>query len=227
METLVILDGSCRAEALRRLGCKLAPVCMIDYADSRVTLSRLCLAIPGPFTEGQAREGAGRLGVSFKPHGGGVDPFSFPGLGIVFRDASFRVEARGVDVVVVSRTGYRLGMQLAREGYGVISCTQEEARRLLDSGATDAVIVPPKLCKGDVLDAARSGRLFPPGSTRHAFPARILGVDLPIQILSSEELAMDEANQLLRARLEASELKKLPPGSVLDGKRYEETLYIF
>ena len=86
-------------------------------------MSRPCLAIPGPFTEGQAREGAGRLGASFKPHGGGVDPFSFTGLGFVFRDSPFTVEASGVDVVVASRMGYRLGMQLTCEGYGVTSCT--------------------------------------------------------------------------------------------------------
>jgi hypothetical protein len=77
------------------------------------------------------------------------------------------------------------------------------------------------------LDAARSGRLFPPGSTCHAFPARILGVDLPIQILSGEELTVDEANQLLSMRLGASEPKKLAPGNVLEDRRYEETLYVF
>ena len=50
------------------------------------------------------------------------------------------------------------------------------------------------------------------------------------RLLLCEEMAIAElesVTKVLMARLEASELKKLPPGSVLDGKRYEETLYIF
>jgi len=50
------------------------------------------------------------------------------------------------------------------------------------------------------------------------------------RLLLCEEMAIAElesVTKVLMARLEASELKKLPPGSVLDGKRYDKTLYVF
>jgi hypothetical protein len=45
--------------------------------------------------------------------------------------------------------------------------------------------------------------------------------------LKDEERTIAEANEELKRLLQRRRLSKLPPGTVLEGRRYEEELYIF
>jgi len=52
-------------------------------------------------------------------------------------------------------------------------------------------------------------------------------LDVPLSLLQNDEKPLDEVNDELRRMLQKRHLTHLPAGSILDGRRYEEDLYLF
>lgn len=52
-------------------------------------------------------------------------------------------------------------------------------------------------------------------------------LNIPLSLLRSDEKSLDELNIELKRILDQRRLAHMPAGSVLDGRRYEEELYLF
>ncbi len=62
-ESLVVLDGMHRMEALRKLGCRFMCVCLVDYASPGIKVDRWCRVISSPIPIEDFISRFGELGV--------------------------------------------------------------------------------------------------------------------------------------------------------------------
>ncbi len=87
------------------------------------------------------------------------------------------------------------------------------------------MLVVPPLTKKEVVESALQHQLFAQKTTRHVVPARPLFINVPIAWLQTTNL--EDANQQLYAHLNSKQILKKEPGSIIDGRRYEERAYLF
>lgn len=93
-------------------------------------------------------------------------------------------------------------------------------------GADRMVIWTPQISKEMVVAAAGQAKLFAPKTTRHLIPARPLNVNVPTYWLN-ENIALDDINHRVTKYLERKSLKRFGPGQVIEGRYYEEELFVF
>jgi len=88
------------------------------------------------------------------------------------------------------------------------------------------IVIPvPVFSKTEIRETATAGRLLPHKVTRHVIPSRPLRLDVPLDLLISH--TREEANENLEQLLSARHVNLKPPGSVVDGRRYQEELLVF
>ena len=58
-------------------------------------------------------------------------------------------------------------------------------------------------------------------------PSRPLKVDVPLKMLTDPTVSREEADRKLGELLTKRQVELKPPGSIIDGRRYEEELLIF
>jgi hypothetical protein len=88
------------------------------------------------------------------------------------------------------------------------------------------IIWTPQITKDMVVEAVRAGKKFPPKATRNLVPARPLHVDIPTSWLK-EDISIDEINMRFSELLKKKAVKRFGPGQVIDGRYYEEELFVF
>ena len=88
------------------------------------------------------------------------------------------------------------------------------------------VIWTPQITKEMVVESVQQGKKFPPKATRHLVPARPLHVDVPTRWLK-EDIPLDEINRKFLEHLEGKDVKRFGPGQVINGRYYEEELFVF
>jgi hypothetical protein len=232
--TLVVLDGMHRVSALRELGYSYIPCSLIDYMLPAVQLRAWYRVIKGPMP---ASEIVTLIRKSFKD-------LKLVDVNTIDADKMVN-EGRGVCAFRSSgsawlmTTGKRLN---CREAYDLISEIEERLRKenfkiiyqtefdaktmvLYDKSATCMIV--PTVTKEDVIHIAAKGEVFAPKASRHVFPTRILGVDVPLELLKGNQLNLDKANEEFQNSLSSRKIVKLPGGQIVDGRRYEELLYVF
>lgn len=221
-ENNVILDGTHRYWALTRLGCRAVPVALYDYSSPEVSigcwyrcLSRapeiswetLINAPPGTMEEG-VRAVALREGM----------------LSMIFRDRSFTVAAKNFDIFEAYRLVSFFERALRGLDSGLSFATESDALERLRQGEVEGVLAPPPIKKSEVVQAARAGRLFPIKSTRHVIKSRPIGIDVPLAMLKEQ---VEDSAPKIESMLSSGAFKPLPKGTIINGRRYEEEIYIF
>ena len=84
----------------------------------------------------------------------------------------------------------------------------------------NVVVLLRKIWKDDVVEAARSGRLFPCKTSMHRIDPRPVAVNFPLAELDGA------TSTSLRQALAGKEEQVLPPGSIYEGRRYKERLVL-
>ncbi len=77
-----------------------------------------------------------------------------------------------------------------------------------------------------VVDAVKKKKRFAPKTTRHLIPARPLNVNVPTYWFK-EDISLEEINKRFLKLLERKNLRRFGPGQVVDGRYYEEELFVF
>ncbi len=225
-ETGIVLDGTHRLLALKQLGCRTAPVALVDYQSPTITIERWYRIIDSSTISDVAA--------------------SVKDLGLVMREAEPEVASRMLneksviavlqdnenavtfntatpirDTLEMVRTGFRLESVLREEGHRV-SYTDSRPESLSKDTLTLSMI---KLSKPEVISTAMSGRLYPPKSTRHLIPSRPLGTRVPIDWLAKEDA--ETAQSRLMEHLGRLKLTRLAEGSTVGSRRYSEEVFLF
>jgi hypothetical protein len=221
-ENNVILDGTHRYWALTRLGCRAVPVALYDYSSPEVSigcwyrcLSRapaigwasLMNTPPGALDEG-VRAVTQREGL----------------LSILYRDKSFTIATKNFDIFEAYRLLSFFESAMREQDSGLNYATERDALDRLRQGEVEAVLAPPPIKKSEVVQAARTRQLFPIKSSRHMIRSRPIGIDVPLDWL------MDRPENLapkIETMLSLGTFKALPRGTIINGRRYEEEIYIF
>jgi hypothetical protein len=237
-KTLILLDGVHRVAAIRHLGLKYIPVCLVDYDDPNIKIyswSRVVKSKKPTFRDlEEARktliDSVIKLGFRLT-----TIPNLEKGLEALGRRelASIMVLGR-TPIGVKSRTREikqlyedikRIERALILRGFDIDYDTEKDALESVHADEVVAVIIPPTITKKEVRDAALKGEVFIHKATRHIIPARPLGVNVPLDWLSGTR-SLSDVQRMLVEYLSGKKLKTLPPGSIID-RRYEEEIYIF
>jgi len=221
-ENNVILDGTHRYWALTRLGCKAVPVALYDYSSPEVSigcwyrcLSRtpsigwasLMNTQPGTMDEG-LRAVTQREGL----------------LSILYRDRSFTIASKNFDIFEAYRLLSFFESAMRGQDSGLGFATERDALERLRQGEVEAVLAPPPIKKSEVVQAARARQLFPIKSTRHVIRSRPIGINVPLDWLMDR---VESLAQKMESMLSSGTFTALPRGTIINGRRYEEEIYIF
>ena len=229
-KSFVVLDGMHRVAALERLGCKWIPVCLVDYENPAITVGCWYRAIRG----GDALEGIvtqARQASLTVEEVKNIDETKVGDSPIVVAiknrrkfflvRSSFQSVKEAYDLIKQIEEGLRkLGLEVLYE-------TEMDALKKLWEHKVDVVLLTPKLSKSSIINTALSGKVFSHKATRHVIPARPLNLKVPLSLLRNGEKTFDEVNDELRLLLQKRRLKHVAAGSILNGRRYEEDLYLF
>jgi len=227
-KTLVVLDGMHRLAAIKNLGCRFIPVCLADYDNPNILVGCWCRVI--------------NHSSDLEKLVGAVREMGFTVEECQRETASKLVSERKAAISIISRSKYfvvygpkeikeiydaikQVELKLKAVGYSIGYDTDSDALDKVSSGKTLSMFLVPNVSKRDVVTVALRGEVFAHKTTRHVIPVRPLFVNVPLEWLHGE-LSLKKANENLVRYLSKKEVKRLPPGQVLD-RRYEEELYVF
>jgi len=220
-DNLMILDGTHRYWALTRLGCPSVPVALYDYRSEDVKIGcwYRCVDREPDFDISNFI----RARATSKEEGLAAVRTRAAQFSIVYKDRSYTLASK-FNIFDAYRFLSVLECGLSGRGHKLSYATESDALEKLNSGEIGAILAPPPIMKEEAIQAAITGRLFPKKSTRHIISSRPMGLDIPLGWLRE---GVSSANIRLREMLAGGVFKKLSGGSVIDGRRYEEEVYIF
>ncbi|MBW1723148.1 MAG: hypothetical protein JRH13_14345 [Deltaproteobacteria bacterium] len=236
-ENHIVLDGNHRAYAFKKLRFTYIPVCKIDYFHEKAELRYWFRVLDGVKNIAVVERVAKELGGIVQEVGDkerlneilDLNPLS---CGIQKRDycASLTFPRDTVkDAVDAYGALEKIQKRLTALGIEVrfVPCQHITEGDFSNTLKDDEVVLwTPRMTKKMVVDAAKRGRVFAPKSTRHCIPARPLNVNVPTTWFK-EEVTLDEMNDRFRRFLEGKRLKRFGPGQVIEGRYYEEEVFVF
>lgn len=230
-KSLVVLDGMHRVAAAKRIGCLRMPVCLVDYSDPAIGLFGWYRTLKGKGVEERAAQSARKIGLTLKKSSyeegmKALNKGSADAL-LITEDSCFQVTNSGGDIRSAFAVVKRLESQLISSGLKVEYETASDAETKLKNGEVDMVLATPPIKKSDVINQGMRDEPFPHKVTRHTVPARPLEIDVPLSLLKDKTLTREQANQQLLKILDSRKIQQLPPGSVIEGRRYDEEVYLF
>jgi hypothetical protein len=223
-ESLVVLDGMHRVEALRNLGCRFICVCLVDYLSPGIRVDRWCRVVSSPIAIEDFFSRFGDLGEISRTVG---SPSGGASLLLMLEEGCYEMAAHGEGIVSTFATVTSIESWLRKKGHAIRYETERDAAKMLERREVGFVLCPPAIEKRHVLETVKSGQVFPPKATRHIVPARPFGVDVPLELLRDDVISVEEANRRLSKMLEAKSLRRVPPGYRWGSRRYEEAVYLF
>jgi len=228
LKTLVVLDGMHRLAAVKNLGCRFIPICLVDYDNPHILVGCWCRVIDhssdfeklvgtvremGFTVEECQREAARKLVNERKA-----------AISILSHSKCFVVYGPQ-EIKEIYDAIKQMELKLKSVGYSIGYDTDSDALDKISSGKALSMFMVPNVSKRDVVTVALRGEVFVHKTTRHVIPVRPLFVNVPLEWLYGR-LSLKEANEALVRYLSKKEVARLPPGQVLD-RRYEEELYVF
>ena len=236
-ENHIVLDGNHRTAAFMALGFKYIAVCKIDYFHETANLRywfRLLGNVKNIQILGQVVEelGGQLQQVTDKESLKGTLSRNLLDCGI--QTSNFYAAIRFPDTVVFdSVSAYDVLEQIQNKlvqrdiQFDYIPCQFVNEKQFCNELAEDQMVIwTPQITKEMVVDAVNQSKLFAPKTTRHLIPARPLNVEVPTYWLN-ESISLTAINARVKEHLESKGIRRFGPGQVIDGRYYEEELFVF
>ncbi len=236
-KTMVVLDGMHRVAAVRQLGFKYIPACLVDYDNPSIELYAWSRVFKPARKEGRSGldymdylvnqlNTAGFRSIHIPSLEAGfkmLNKRSLIGL-LVFEDRIIGVKSLVQDIKLIYDRVKNIENIAVNKGFTVEYHTEKDALSLARNGEA-ITLIPPTITKNEVREVALRGEVFIHKATRHVIPARPLRVNVPLEWLVGN-INLEEIQRKLVEQLSNRKIKILPPGTILD-RRYEEELYVF
>jgi hypothetical protein len=227
-DKLVILDGMHRHVALKVLGCRFAPCCLVDYDNPLIKVGSWFRLFNVKDTESVAEKILSENMLSYtKQKMDTAGPDVAPCSVILTNSGTQYCLPRDTDPIELSRAAVALEKAMVRQGYHVDYLSETVALQNLKLGSVNFVIALPVFSKEQIRNFGVRGSLLPHKTTRHVMPSRPLRIDIPLKLLREKYGSQERADLELRNALSARRVETKLPGSVVDGRRYEEELLVF
>lgn len=224
----LILDGMHRFNALKRLGCRFAPCCLLDYGSPQIKVGswfRLFI-VNEPVSVAENLLSKMKLNYSKRKVDAATIDYDAESI-ILTKDGTIFSLPPSTDSIERCRTATVLEEHLVKGGHNVSYLSEASAMQMLKSDKANLAIAMPVFRKEEIRDFGLEGRLLPHKVTRHVIPSRPLAVDIPLTLLTNATLSRQEADDKLRELLASRRIDKKPPGSIVEGRRYDEELLVF
>ena len=219
-ESSVVLDGMHRLAAFDELHVENTVVCAVDYSSKNVILRRWARAFT-PSARSSTDEllgAAGRMAQTTLASAFSALESKETGWAILTSDAAYLPEGPVQLEDAVAKLKLIDGIAGAK-GWGRRFVPEDEVDVPLQDKKS-VVVLMRRLGKDDVLNAAKTGRLFPCKTSMHVIDPRPVAVDFPITELNGA------TSKSLSERLEGKGERLLPPDSIYGGRRYKERLLL-
>lgn len=233
----IVLDGNHRVFVFKKLKFKYIPICKVDYfsevtqlrywfrllgsIESLASLKQIINDMNGSFREVKDRQ-ALKKALEKNNLSCGIQQDNF------YASISFHEDVVN-DAVSAYNTLEKIQGKLLQKGLKIeyIPCQSVYKSKFCDELKNGEVIIwTPQITKEMVVDAVKRKKRFAPKTTRHLIPARPLNVNIPTYWFK-EDISLDEINKRFLKLLERKNLRRFGPGQVVDGRYYEEELFIF
>ncbi len=228
--TLVVLDGMHRVAALRKLGCRYLPACLLDYQNPNVRVGCWYRTIRGEMGESKFLDLFRLPGLSVEPAPPETASRTLGGrqasAALLTKDACYLLKGESGEIRESYAWMKRIERALRERGLRVNYENELDAVRRARSGEVAAVLMVPGVRKDEVIEAALSGNVFAHKTTRHVLSVRPMYVDIPLGWLK-EDRPLEELNRTLIEHLSKRRVKHLPKGTLFEGRKYEGELWIF
>jgi hypothetical protein len=229
-ETHVVLDGMHRVAALKSLDYNIVPVCLVDYQNPAIELYAWYREFNGQIPIKSLLD---KITSTIKYEQVQISPIRAQELvnqrsaisALVNRKSVFLLASYSSLTIKEVYDKVAAIETIAKElGYNLTYSTEDDALQNLQS-EKQLILIVPSLKKKEVIENALKKILFAQKTTRHVVPARPLFTNVPLSWLKTTDIR--EANQQLNAHLNSKQIIKKDPGSIIDGRRYEERAYLF
>jgi len=231
-ESFVVLDGMHRVAALKLLSCRRIPVCLVNYKSPSISVGAWYRTITAAnnYSIDKMLEEMSSLGFNIER------VYLEPDDKIGKNDIVAAIKTRENTYLICHSFGNLkqaydyiklIENRLKQLNFKVNYDTEADSFKKLKEGIVDAVLLTPKLSKDEIVKTALSGEVFAHKATRHIIPARPLYVNVPLGLLTLENLSLKQANEEFRKMLMKKKLKMIPAGSFIENRRYEEDVYLF
>jgi hypothetical protein len=224
----VILDGMHRYNSLKQLNCRFAPCCLLDYDSPQIKVGswfRL-FTVSDPTKLTQTVLGEMKLEYSRKRVNPSIMDYDTETL-ILTGDGDVYSFPSSLDSFERCRIATRVEKRIVNDGHDATYLSETIAMQHLKSGQANLVIALPIFSKDEIREFGLEKRLLPHKVTRHIIPSRPLEIDAPLELLLDPNISCQEADRKLGDLLARRKVEKKPPGSVVDGRHYDEELLVF
>lgn len=229
-KSLVVLDGVHRVVALRKLGLQRVPACLVDYSSPAIKVLNWYRTIMGACDIETAMSQVRKTGCGVEKTNEVDEKLlgnSPTVAAIQSRNWTLLIRCPFKSVQEDYKIIGKVEGKLKAAGVKIRYETEHDALEGLREGRVDAVMYTPKITKEEIVKSSLSARSFVWKASRHVVAARPVNVNVPLRLLRARNMSLAQANRELRNMLLRKRLRRLPAGSVIDGRRYEEELYVF
>jgi predicted transcriptional regulator len=230
LHTYVVLDGMHRVAAAEKLGCKRIPVCLVDYENDSIKVGCWYRTIRGDGVLVKIKEIMDKMGLFLEK----ISKVEQEQLGIppivgAFTDLenSFLICQSFEDLKQAYDILKNIEENLRQFRFNVEHETEFDAMEKLKNKEVGVVLLTPRLTKKNIVETALSGKVFAYKATRHIIPARPLNINVPLSMLCDNSESLLRVNAMFKRLLEKKRLKRMAAGSIFEGRRYEEDVYVF
>lgn len=226
-EHSVILDGMHRFASLKLLKCRYVPCCLVDYDSPQIKVGSWFRLFKVQDTERLAEEVLKENRLDFSKVSVELANASYkPEVAILTRPGAAYLLPGQLDMIQRARTAVSLEKAMEKRGHPAEYLSEIVALEELKSGEVNFIVALPIFTKEQIRESGLTGNLLPHKVTRHVIPSRPLWTNVPLALLT-DPASSDEAERMLVQILAQRKVERKPPGSVVDGRRYQEELLIF
>ena len=226
-EDHVVLDGMHRFNALKRLNCRFAPCCLLDYMNPQITVGSWFRVFTVEEAKSVAQQVLSSLKLDYKISQTNMTDAFDPATIIATENGEEFSLSHSADGLEQCRTATSIEAQMVKRGLKVTYLSESLAIQWLTSGRANFVIFLPVFSKETIRRFGSEGLLLPHKVTRHIIPSRPMEIDVPLELLTDRNITVREADERLDELLQRRKIDRRPPGSVIDGRRYDEELIVF
>ena len=227
-DQFIILDGMHRFSSLKRLGCRFAPCCLLDYMSPQVTVGSWFRAFTVEGASSLAQGILSSMKSDYNMKQIELGPSSIePDTIILTKDGAEFSLRYSTSILAHCQAAVSIEKQMVASGLKVTYLSECMAIQWLKSERANYVIVLPPFTKEMIRKFGSEGILLPHKVTRHIIPSRPMEIGVPLSLLTDRSISLREADEKLDQLLKQRKIERRPPGSVIDGRHYDEELIVF
>lgn len=230
LNSLVVLDGMHRVAALKKMGCRYLPVCLLDYQSSNVHVGCWYRTIRGEVGESRFLDLFRLMGLSAEPVPSETASRALEErqatAALLTKDACYLLKGEGSGIRESYAWVKQIERTLGEEGLRVDYENELDAVQRARSGEVAATLMVPVVRKDEIIEAALSDNVFAHKTTRHVLSTRPMHVDVSLGWLKGDR-PLEELNRMLIEHLSKRRVKRLPKSALFEKRKYEEELWIF